>query len=148
MKKLITFATSFNVVSNGWVGDGKEKPNPAQIAKTKKNPARENSVYLDSLVKGEKVRKEMVESSMRKRGKKKSSRKSVGAGGIGGYILFRTIRSKGSSKIIGPVMAPTRALRNATFIPCLLVNRRMTMNAATALASVIGVTGLGAVYDS
>jgi hypothetical protein len=89
----------------------------------------------------------MVESSTRKRGKKKSNRKSIGAGGIGGYILFKTIRSKGSSKIIGPVTDPTKALNNATLGPCFLVKRRMTMNVATALASVIGVTGLGAVYD-
>lgn len=101
-----------------------------------------------SLVKGEKVRNDIVESSIRKSGRKKSSRKSMGAGGMGGYIRFRTIKSKGSSKIMGPVMAPTRALSRAVLSPCLLVKSRMTTNAATALASVIGVTGLGAVYDS
>jgi len=112
-----------------------------------KNPAREKRAYLDSLVSGENVRNDMVESSTRNSGKKKSRRKIIGAGGMGGYILFRTIRSKGSSKIIGADAAPTRALNSATLNPCLLVNSRMMTNVAAAQASVTGVTGLGAVYD-
>jgi hypothetical protein len=104
-------------------------------------------VYLDNLVSGENVRKDMVENSTRKRGKKKSSLKRVGAGGIGGYILFRTIRSKGSSKIIAPDAAPAKALNKATLSPCFLASNMMMRNEAMALASVIGVIGLGAVYD-
>jgi hypothetical protein len=127
--------------------DGYEKPNAAQTAKTMKNPAREKNVYLDNLVRGENVRKDMVESSTRKRGKKKSSRKSVGAGGMGGYILFRTIKSNGSSKIIGADAAPTKELNNATLTPCRLVKSRMITNVAAADATVTLLTGLGAVYD-
>jgi hypothetical protein len=92
--KLSTFEMSLNAISKG--SDGYEKPNAAQAAKTMKNPAREKRVYFDSLVRGENVRKDMVESSTRKRGRKKSSRKIIGAGGMGGYILFRTMRSNGS----------------------------------------------------
>lgn len=104
-------------------------------------------MYLDNLVRGENVRNDMVESSTRKSGKKNSKRKIIGAGGMGGYILFRTIRSKGSSKIIGADAAPTKALNNATLNPCLLVKSRMMTNVAAAHVSVTGLTGLGAVYD-
>ena len=104
-------------------------------------------MYLDNLVSGENVRKDMVESSMRKSGKKNSKRNSNGAEGMGGYILFRTIKSKGNSKIIGAAAAPTKALNNASLNPCFLVNSKMMTNAATADASVTRLTGLGAVYD-
>jgi hypothetical protein len=76
----------------------------------------------------------MVESSMRKRGKKKSRRKVMGDGGIGGYIRFSTIKSKGSSKIIGPDIAPRKALNKAAFGPCLRVNSRITINVTAAEA--------------
>jgi hypothetical protein len=104
-------------------------------------------VYRDNLVRGENVRKDMVDSSRRKSGKKKSSLKRLGAGGMGGYILVRTIKSKGSSKIIAAEAAPAKALSKETSSPCFLVSNTMMMNVTTALTSVTGLIGLGAVYD-
>jgi len=66
---------------------------------------------------------------------------------MGGYILSRTMRSKGSSKTMGADAAPTKALGSATLSPCLLVKSTMMTNVAAAPASVTGVIGLGAVYD-
>ena len=100
-----------------WVSDGYEKQEKAHTANTKNIPARENSVYFDNFVNGDNVRSENVEISTRKRGKKKSSLNSVGAGGRGGYVLPMTIRSNGSSNIIGAAAMPTKALPNATFSP-------------------------------
>jgi len=115
VRKLRTFEIPFSV--NGIGFDGYEKPKRAHSAKTKNIAARENRVYLDSLVKGESVSREKVESSTRNKGRKKSSLNSVGAGGTGGYVLLITIRSNGNSKIIGAAVVPTNALPNATFSP-------------------------------
>ena len=97
--------------------NGYEKPKKAHTEKTKNIPARENSVYFDSFVNGDSVSSENVEISTRNRGRKKSSLYSVGAGGMGGYVLPMTIRSNGSSKIIGAAAVPTKALPSATFSP-------------------------------
>jgi hypothetical protein len=103
-------------VADIW-SDGYEKARKPHTPKIKNMPARENSVYLISFVNGDSVRSENVEISTRNRGKKKSSLYSVGAGGMGGYVLPITIRSNGSSKNIGAAAVPTKALPNATFSP-------------------------------
>ena len=105
---------------------GYEKPEKAHTAKTMNIPARENSVYFDSFVNGDSVSSENVEISTRNTGRKKSSLNSVGAGGRGGYVLPMTIRSNGSSNIIGAAAVPTKALPSATFSPnsCLLGSAR------------------------
>jgi len=111
--KLRTFDISLSVIdikSNGY-----EKPEKAHTANTKNIPAIENIVYFDRFIGGAKVRSENVEISTRKRGKKKSSVNSVA--GRGGYVLPMTIRSNGSSNIIGAAAVPTKALPNATFAP-------------------------------
>ena len=113
--KLRTFDIPLSVIANK--SDGYEKPERAHTANTKNIPARENIVYFDRFVKGDNVRSESVEISTRKRGKKKSSLNSVGAGGTGGYVLAMTIRSNGSSNIIGPAAVPTKALPRAIFSP-------------------------------
>jgi hypothetical protein len=95
--------------------DGYEKPKKAQTPNTKNIPARENKVYFDS--KGDNVRSENVEISTRNRGRKKSSLNSVGKGGTAGYVLPMTIRSNGSSNIIGAAAVPTKALPSAIFSP-------------------------------
>jgi len=106
--KLRTFDTPLSATDIG--AEGYEKPRKAHTAKTKNIPARENSVYFDSFVNGDNVRSENVEISTRNRGKKKSSLNSVGAGGMGGYVLPMTIRSNGSSNIIGAAAVPTKVL--------------------------------------
>jgi hypothetical protein len=113
--KLRIFDNPLSVRDTG--SEGYEKPKKAHIAKTKNTPARENKVYLDSFVKGDKVSSENVEISTRNRGRKKSSLNSVGAGGMGGYVLPMTIKSNGSSNIIGAAAVPTKALPSATFSP-------------------------------
>ena len=113
--KLRTFDMSLSMIDNKL--EGYEKPKEAHTANTKNIPARENSVYLDSFVNGDNVRSENVEISTRNRGKKKSSLNSVGAGGTGGYVLPMTIRSNGSSNIIGAAAVPTKALPSATLSP-------------------------------
>jgi hypothetical protein len=97
--------------------EGYEKPKKAHAEKTKNMPARENRVYFDSFVKGDNVSSENVEISTRNRGRKKSSLNSVGAGGTGGYVLVMTIRSNGSSNIIGAAAVPTKAVPKAIFGP-------------------------------
>ena len=113
--KLSTFDVPLSTTGIG--SDGYEKPNTAHTAKTKNIPARENSVYFDSFVNGENVRSESVEISTRNRGKKKRSLYRFGAGGMGGYVLPMTIRSNGSSNIIGAAAVPTKALPSATLSP-------------------------------
>ena len=102
--------------------DGYEKPKRAHTAKTKNIPERENIVYFDSLINGVNVRSENVEISTRNRGKKNSSLNKFGAGGKGGYVLHMTIRSNGSSNIIGAAAVPTKALPSANFNPLLRLN--------------------------
>jgi hypothetical protein len=111
--KLKTLDTTFRAIGIGV--EGYEKPNKAQTVNTKNMAARENKVYLDILVNGDKVNNEKVEISKRNSGRKKSNVNRVA--GMGGYVLNITIRSKGSSKIIGAAAVPTRALPNAIFSP-------------------------------
>ena len=113
--KLRTFDVPLSVMDIGL--EGYEKPKKAHMAKMKKIPAREKSVYFDSFVKGDSVRSESVEISTMKRGRKKRSLKSVGEGGMGGYVLFMTIRSNGSSNTIGAAAVPTKALPSASLSP-------------------------------
>jgi hypothetical protein len=113
--KLMIFDIPLSVVDIG--SEGYEKPKKAHPANTRNIPARENIVYFDSFVKGDNVSSENVEISTRNRGKKKSSLNSVGAGGTGGYVLVMTIRSNGSSNIIGAAAVPTEALPSASFSP-------------------------------
>ena len=113
--KLRTFDMLLSVMGNK--SDGYEKPKKAHTANTKNIPARENKVYFDNFVNGDNVRSENVEISTRNRGKKKSSLYRFGEGGIGGYVLNMTIRSNGSSNIIGAAAVPTKALPSAAFHP-------------------------------
>jgi len=121
-RKSVIAATKLRIFENplsaiGIGSEGYEKPKKAHTANTKNIPARENSVYFDSFVKGDNVRSENVETSTRNKGRKKSSLKSVGAGGRAGYVLPMTIRSNGSSNIIGAAAVPTKALPKASFSP-------------------------------
>ena len=80
--KLTIFDASFSAIDTR--SDGYENPKNAHTANTKNNPPKENSVYFDSFVKGDRVRNENVEISTRNRGRKKSNLKRFGAGGIAG----------------------------------------------------------------
>jgi hypothetical protein len=94
---------------------GYAKPNNAHTAKSKNMAAKGNRVDLDSLMTGENVSIAKLQTSTRKRGKKKSSVNA--SSGAGGYVRHITMRSKGSSKIIGAAMVPTMALPQATQNP-------------------------------
>ena len=94
--------------------EGYEKPNKAQIENTKNIAATANRVYFDILVSGDNVSSEKLEISMRNRGRKKSK---VSCIETGGYSFHITIRSNGSSNIIGALMVPTIALPSAIFSP-------------------------------
>jgi hypothetical protein len=94
---------------------GYVKPNNAQTVNIKNIPAKRNSVYLDSFIKGENVSIAKLEISTRKRGKKKSN--VNGISGAGGYVRHITMRSNGSSNIIGAAIVPTMALPKATQNP-------------------------------
>ena len=63
---------------------GYEKPNRAQTANIKNIPDSVKRVTLDNFIKGDKISSEMVEISMRKRGKKNSPLKRAGLGGTMG----------------------------------------------------------------
>ena len=79
-------------------------------------------------------------TSTRKSGRKKSARYKAGSGGIGGKVLAITMRSNGSSKIIGAAMAPTAALASLVHGRCVLLIR-MTAKTAAAPMKVTGVMG-------
>lgn len=79
--------------------DGYEIPNEAQIANTKNMAARENKMYLDKFTKGNSVRRAKLDISQRNSGRKYGRVNCVA--GVGGYVLHMTIRSNGSSDIIG-----------------------------------------------
>jgi hypothetical protein len=127
--------------ANGIGSEGYRKPEAAHAAKTKNIPSRENRVYFDRFVKGDKVRSENVEMPTRNRGRKKSTQNSVGAGGTGGYVLPMTIMSNESSNIIGAAAVPTKAPPSAIFSPRLQATYAMMMNVATPDMSVIGLIG-------
>ncbi len=95
--------------------EGYEKPNKAHIANTNSIVATVNNVYFDKLAKGDNVSRPKLEISQRKSGRKKSSVNCTA--GIGGCVLPITIRSNGSSNIIGAAIVPTMALPNAVFSP-------------------------------
>jgi hypothetical protein len=142
----ITNATAFEVTLKtkniGVMGD--ENPKIAQTAKIKNIPAKEKKVYLVTFIKGESNSRDIVVSSIRNKGKKNSNLKSAGFGGIGGYVLPITIRSKGSSKTIGPAIAQIAALRNATFTPFFFVNQKTTIKLINAKRKVKIVIGFSA----
>jgi len=80
----------------------------------------------------------MVETSTRKSGKKNSPLYRIGEGGIGGYVLPITIRSNGSSNIIGAVAAPTNVLPREVFHSYFLVICRTMRKVATVASIVTG----------
>lgn len=108
--KLKTFDIELSVNDNGL--DGYEKPKRAHTAKTMNIPDRETIVDFDRFVKGDNRRRDIVETSTRNRGRKNSRATNRGA-----FVLPITIRSNGSSNIIGAAAVPTNALPKATFRP-------------------------------
>src|SRR6266702_7298640 len=118
---------------------GYAKPNNAHTAKIKNIPARRNRVDFDSFMTGENVSIAKLEISTRKSGRKKS--KVNGMAGAGGYVRHITMRSKGSSKIIGAAMAPTMALPEATQSPPRCARDTITKKASTPEVSVTGAMG-------
>ena len=121
---------------------GYAKPNNAQTAKLKNIPAKRNRVYLDSFITGDNASIAKLETSTRKRGKKKSKVNCVA--GVGGYVRHITMRSNGSSKIIGAAIVPTMALPTATQNPLRLARYAITKkvtNPESMVTGVIGFTG-------
>ena len=118
---------------------GYAKPNNAQTAKLKNIPAKRNRVYLDSFITGDNASIAKLETSTRKRGKKKS--KVNGISGAGGYVRHITMRSKGSSKIIGAAIVPTMALPTATQNPLRLARYAIPKKATNPEVSVTEVMG-------
>jgi len=118
---------------------GYAKSNNAHTAKIKNIPARRNRVDFDSFMTGENVSIAKLEISTRKSGRKKS--KVNGTSGAGGYVRHITMRSKGSSKIIGAAMVPTIALPTATQNPLRLARYAITKKATNPEISVTGVMG-------
>jgi hypothetical protein len=110
-----TLEIAFSMMGSG--EDGYEKPNKAQTANTRNIPAREKMVLLFIFIRGDNVNSDMVDNSMIKSGKKKRPLKRIGLGGMAGYVLFITIKSNGSSKIIGAAIAATAPLRIAITLP-------------------------------
>ena len=129
---------------------GYPKPNNAQTANSKNIPAKGNSVYLESFMTGENVSIAKLETSTRKRGQKKSNVNSIS--GAGGYVRHITMRSNGSSKIIGAAIVPTMALPKATQNPLRLAKYAITIKATTPevsvaemfIAAAVGTTQSGA----
>jgi len=134
-------ATIFDVIFRaiGIGTDGYAKPNNAQTANSKNIPAKRNKVYLDSFIKGENVSIAKLEISTRKRGKKKSNVNSIS--GAGGCVRHITMRSNGSSKIIGAAIVPTMALPIATRNPLCCAKYTITKKATTPEVAVTGVIG-------
>jgi len=107
-----TFDTALR--ANGSGDEGYEKPKSAQIENPKNIAASVKNVYFDILVNGDNVSSERLETSMRNRGRKNSK---VSCMDMGGYSLHITIRSYGSSNIIGAARVPAIALPSAIFSP-------------------------------
>jgi hypothetical protein len=122
---------------------GYAKPNNAHTAKIKNIPARRNNVYLDSFMQGDSMSMAKLEISIRKRGRKKSNVNSTV--GVGGYVRHITMRSKGSSKIIGAAMVPTIALPTAAQNPLRSARNTIMKKATAAEVIVTGVIGLAGV---
>jgi hypothetical protein len=134
-------ARTFDIAlrATGMGAAGYAKPNNAHTANIKNTPAKRNSVYLDSFITGDNMSIAKLEISTRKRGKKKSKVNSIA--GAGGYVRHITMRSNGSSKIIGAAIVPTMALPKATQNPLRLARYAITRKATTPDDSVIGVIG-------
>lgn len=138
--KARTFDSAFRTIGMGAAGYA--KPNNAQTANIKNIPARRSSVYLDSFIKGDNVSIAKLAISTRKSGKKKS--RVNGMAGAGGYVRHITMRSNGSSKIIGAAIAPTMALPTATQNPlCFFIYAIIAITAKVTNpdASVMGEIG-------
>jgi len=118
---------------------GYAKPNTAHTAKSKNMPAKRNRVALDSFMTGDNMSIAKLEASTRKSGKKKSKVNSIS--GEGGYVRHITMRSNGSSKIIGAAMVPTMALPKATQNPLRLARYAITIKASNPEVTVTGVMG-------
>ena len=131
------FDTTFRIIGMGV--SGYEKPNNAQTAKIKKNPATRNNVYLDSFMTGDNASIAKLEISTRKRGKKKSKVNNIS--GVGGYVRHITMRLNGSSKIIGAAIVPTMALPKATQNPLRLARYAIAKKAINPESIVMGVIG-------
>ena len=131
------FEIMFRAMGRG--ADGYAKPNHAHTAKIKSMLANRNRLALDSLITGDNASIAILETSTRKRGKKKSNVYNVA--GVGGYVRHITIRSKGSSKIIGAAMVPTRALTKAIQNPLRLARYAITKKVTNAESIVTGVMG-------
>ena len=131
------FDIMFRAIGMG--ASGYEKPNNAHTAKVKKIPAKRNNVYLDSFMTGDNASIAKLEISTRKRGKKKSKVNNVS--GAGGYVRHITMRSNGSSKIIGAAIVPTMALPKATQKPLRLARYAITKKATNPESIVMGVIG-------
>ena len=134
-------ARTFDIAlrATGMGAAGYAKPNNAHTANIKNTPAKRNSVYLDSFITGDNMSIAKLEISTRKRGKKKSKVNSIA--GAGGYVRHITMRSNGSSNIIGAAMVPTMALPKATQNPLRLARYAITRKATTPDDSVMGVIG-------
>lgn len=121
---------------------GYAKPNTAQTENMKNIPTKGNSVYLDTFMTGDNASSAKLETSTRKRGKKKSNVNCVV--GVGGYVRHITMRSNGSSNIIGAAMVPTMALPNVIQNPLRLARYAITKkvtNPESIVTGVIGFTG-------
>ena len=134
-------ARTFDIAlrATGMGAAGYAKPNNAHTVNIKNTPAKRNSVYLDSFITGDNMSIAKLEISTRKRGKKKSKVNSIA--GAGGYVRHITMRSNGSSKIIGAAMVPTMALPKATQNPLRLARYAIMRKATTPDDSVMGVIG-------
>jgi hypothetical protein len=112
--RTVTNARSFDTTlsAKGTGAEGYPNPARAHIANTASIRAKEMKVALDSLTIGDKVSSDSVVISIRNSGAKNRARYRAGSGGIGGYVLAITMRSKGSSNTIGPAIAPMTPLAN------------------------------------
>lgn len=131
------FDTMFRIIEMGV--SGYAKPNNAHTANIKNIPPKRNSVYLVSFITGDNASIAKLEISTRKRGKKKSNVNWIA--GVGGYVRHITMRSNGSSKIIGAAIVPTMALPKATQNPLRLARYAITKKVTNPESSVTGVIG-------
>jgi hypothetical protein len=101
---------------------------------------------------GDSRRSSSVVISIRNNGTKNRARYKAGSGGIAGYVLAITMRSNGSSKIIGAAIAPMAPLSSLvlkrSLVPKPAGPREMTVmttKTTTTAEKVIGAMGsLGA----
>ncbi len=129
------FEIMFRAIGMGVAGYA--KPSIAHTAKIKNMPARRNRVALDSFITGENVSITRLRIWTRMNGIKKSRISTVPGGG--GEIRPITMRSKGSSKIIGAAIVPIMALPKATQNPLRLARYAITIKVTNAEIIVTGV---------